>query len=126
MIPAGEGRPVARPMENAITAPWEKPPMTVRSHGIPASARRASSHEARIPLDSRKLFRMWKPDRGGEVPACPWRRPKWPTRRDAEKSLGRVQQVEEREQIVFVRPPPVNENERPGWGAVGGALTGDE
>ena len=49
MIPAGEGRPLPRPSAYDITAPCEKPPMTVRSIGTPVRSGSPSNHAVSCP-----------------------------------------------------------------------------
>ena len=60
-IPAGRGRPGPIPSAHAITAPWEKPPSTVRSIGTPVRSASPSSQDAGA--------RRWRGR--SRRPACP-------------------------------------------------------
>ena len=53
-MPAGEGRPAPSAVAYDIAQPIEKPPMTVRSHGMP----RASSQPSRNAVSC--AYVAWK------------------------------------------------------------------
>ena len=120
---AGRGR--SGPSESAqlITAPCEKPPRTMRSSGTGSASRKAREQRHRR-VERRRVGRR---DPGQRVPVTAARRqPERAARRDAEEPPVGVEQVEEREEVVLVRPAAVEKDERSLWLACGLAPASDE
>ena len=125
--PAGRGRPGPSASAHAITAPWEKPPSTVRSIGTPVRSASPSSHEPE-PLERRReRLRVRVADLLDHVPVVADRRQlQGPARERADEPLARVEDVEQREQVLLGGAAPVQQHDRAGGVALGRPQLVDE
>ena len=114
-IPAGRGRPGPSPSAHAITAPWEKPPSTVRSIGTPVRAASPSSHDRRRSKVARKVSASALAVVLGRVPVVADRRQlQRPARERADEPLARVEDVDQRRHVLLAGAAAVQEDDRAG------------
>ena len=119
-IAAGRGRPAPSPSASAITHPCENPPRTSRECGS------ASSHSAASAYDDVKLGDVRIADPRHDVPVRAARRQRQrPTGAVPVQPPPGVEHVEQRKEIVLVGAAAVEEDERTGRIARGGALAND-
>ena len=111
--PAGDGRPAASANAYDITDPSEKPPITVRSHGMPVSSAKASSHAVEHLVGPHERLPVRKADPLDDVPVKAARRQRQrPARSRAHQPALGVELVQQREQVRLVHTAAVQQHER--------------
>ena len=114
-IPAGRGRPGPSASAQAITAPWEKPPSTVRSIGTPVRSARPSSQEPSRSNVARKRLGVGVADLLDRVPVVPDRRQlQRAAGEGADEPLARVEDVDQRRQVLLAGAAAVEQDDRAG------------
>ena len=119
-IAAGRGRPTPSPSAKDITHPCENPPSTTRACGS------ESSHSDASAYDEANVGGVRIADPRHDVPVRAARRQRQRPARavSVQPPLG-IEHVEQRKEIVLVGAAAVEEHERAGRLAGGGALADD-
>ena len=112
-IPAGRGRPGPSPSAHAITAPWEKPPSTVRSIGTPGAGGQTLEPGLQQREGGQEGLGVGVPVLLRRVPVVPDRRQlQRPAREGADEPLARVEDVDQRRDVLLARAAAVEQDER--------------